>query len=764
MQRDNIEPGTALPAATGLTSGAPQPANSSNASALTPAAQEALNIQLLSAAYTKTQAEIESLINQGGDVNFQYLQWPGMTPVYAAAYHDKESAVRFLIKMKADINKATIQTYDTPLGAAAYYGHTEMCRTLLELGAELILPPNKRGHTQLDCAAMTSDSVKRALITTMFIEHLAAKYNANKDPAIIAAIDATSQKHDATLRQKFDALTLSPEAKLAIEQQALATKLGKELSVAAETKDPAEIDRLLQEGADINFQNPDWLGVTALYRAVIFGREMNVKALIKWNADVNIVTTNSNDTPIGAATHKGQVEICRILLEHGADPELLNKRGQSAFDMSDLIQDRNTKEFILNLLIENALSRAANEALEEIDPTKRVRFLSIKQLELKYKKPLMLKFIMEAMKLKVPNDRIISMLWQNIANFNDANIKDDICNMISNTDDLETKIKLCETVLTDASSPLHYILNFSRFPSIKLANESSGRLKKVRQLLEETLIAHPALIHILNETTQTKFNKELCEAALANDTAKMRSLFKLGVNINYRDTTRLGCTPLMLAVIVGSNACVNELLIHNADHNIPASGGRAEHMLLAEKHLYRGARNQLQTFLLAQPDYSVDVTPSQYSQFIGNAKVINVLSLRTQALQVKSAPQTAPIMSEPVTAATIPPANSPPAYQSIYPSLHNLVSDSQPLHLPAPQPVPTIQVIRTVDDYFEMSAEEQARTINIQPSSPARLFFHAPSQVPAETASHNSNVVEADKSVEKPAPRVHVKKAQMILQ
>ena len=118
---------------------------------------------------------------------------------------------------------------------------------------------------------------------------------------------------------------------------------------AAWKGDVAAIRALVQNGADVNAG--DDIGATALYWAARGGHPAGwhqckredpkrpdvIAALIELGADPNIqdrrpkgMGRSSGWTPLFVALHHEQFNSARVLLEHGADPNILSDQGMSA--------------------------------------------------------------------------------------------------------------------------------------------------------------------------------------------------------------------------------------------------------------------------------------------------------------------------------------------------------------------------------------------------------------------------------------------------
>lgn len=120
-----------------------------------------------------------------------------------------------------------------------------------------------------------------------------------------------------------------------------------ELSNICCQRDPKPADqrrrlvRLLKAGADIHATDKN--GVTALHHAVRFRSPVAVQTLIEHGANVNQVCRRSGSTPLhravtqtGAPGTAGRsakaVEIIKLLLSAGADPEIANNSGKKPAD------------------------------------------------------------------------------------------------------------------------------------------------------------------------------------------------------------------------------------------------------------------------------------------------------------------------------------------------------------------------------------------------------------------------------------------------
>ncbi len=76
---------------------------------------------------------------------------------------------------------------------------------------------------------------------------------------------------------------------------------------------------LHERGVDFNRAN--WIGRTFLHSAAEKGDIEAARLLLELGADIDVVELGHGSTPLGGAARKGQVEMVRFLLEAGANPK-----------------------------------------------------------------------------------------------------------------------------------------------------------------------------------------------------------------------------------------------------------------------------------------------------------------------------------------------------------------------------------------------------------------------------------------------------------
>lgn len=102
--------------------------------------------------------------------------------------------------------------------------------------------------------------------------------------------------------------------------------------------------QLLQKGADPNAKNK--LGETA----VLWCNNdiKKIKLLLEYKANLNIKTTSGNTALMAACVGNAQTEIVKLMLQHGADPLVVNNRKENALMRAATYGDTSLTRLLLN--------------------------------------------------------------------------------------------------------------------------------------------------------------------------------------------------------------------------------------------------------------------------------------------------------------------------------------------------------------------------------------------------------------------------------
>ncbi|XP_006882609.1 PREDICTED: protein phosphatase 1 regulatory subunit 12A-like isoform X3 [Elephantulus edwardii] len=219
--------------------------------------------------------EVLKLLHRGADIN--YANVDGLTALHQACIDDNADMVKFLVENGANINQPDNEGW-IPLHAAASCGYLVIAEFLIGQGAN-VGAVNSEGDTPLDTAE--EEAMEELL-----------QNEVNRQGVDIEA--ARKEEERIMLRDA----------------------------------------RQWLNSGHINDVPHGKSGGTALHVAAAKGYTEVLKLLIQAGYDVNIKDYDGW-TPLHAAAHWGKEEACRILVDSLCDMEMVNKVGQTAFDVAD---------------------------------------------------------------------------------------------------------------------------------------------------------------------------------------------------------------------------------------------------------------------------------------------------------------------------------------------------------------------------------------------------------------------------------------------
>jgi len=280
--------------------------------------------RLAMAAQQGDKDAIAVLLKEKVDVNA--APGDGTTALHWSAYRGDVDVVKMLLKAGADLKATTRIGSLTPLMLAAKTGQTGAVTTLLDAGA--------------DAKATTATGSTSLMLA-------AASGSANTVKALLdhgAEINATEKTWGETALMYAAALNRVEVAKLLIARDAdwKATTKVEKLSndTGYDPDNPNErYDNEAPKGKNEapprpkgpNMKNPDNMGgLTALHFAARDGQMETVQALIAAGVNVNLVSAADKTSPMLQAIYNGHFDIGKYLLDHGADPKLVNDDGLAA--------------------------------------------------------------------------------------------------------------------------------------------------------------------------------------------------------------------------------------------------------------------------------------------------------------------------------------------------------------------------------------------------------------------------------------------------
>jgi len=280
------------------------------------AAAENEDLRLVDAAKNQDSQQVRALLGQRADVNVRSED--GSTALLWAAHWNDVRTAELLIRAGADANVAN-DFRMTPLSQACTNASSALVDLLLKAGANPNTPIATGETPIMTCARTGNVSAVRML----FVH--GADVNA-KEPTQnqTAAMWAAAERHTQVLRTLI-------EVKADLKAH---TKTGfTPLHFAARVGDLESARMLLDAGVDVNIryqrdaENGRGRGAAeagAGGRAAAPGRASAARGAAGGGAGARADSTFPGSTPLLVATVRGQVPLALFLLDHGADPNVMD--------------------------------------------------------------------------------------------------------------------------------------------------------------------------------------------------------------------------------------------------------------------------------------------------------------------------------------------------------------------------------------------------------------------------------------------------------
>jgi len=321
---------------------------------------------LMTAARTGKAGPVEALLSHGAKIDAKERR--GQTALMWAAADGHAQVVGLLIKAGADFRAPLADSGFTPLFFAAREGRIEVVRALLKAGADVNeeMRPQKssgkgpgkgssalslaveNGHFDLALAlveAGADPNDQRSGFTPLHIMSWVRKPNRGEDDGAPPP-SASGKLSGVQFIKKWVEHGADVNVRLKTGRGApgLYNKLGATpFLMASATADVAYMRLLVELGADPSLANAD--GCTPLIAAcgdVVGTDAANEKAgeepevieaaelLLKLGADVDAVDANG-ETAMHAAAYKNLPKVIQFLADHGAKPEVWNRKNRSGW-------------------------------------------------------------------------------------------------------------------------------------------------------------------------------------------------------------------------------------------------------------------------------------------------------------------------------------------------------------------------------------------------------------------------------------------------
>jgi len=253
----------------------------------------------------------------------------GQSRLYNAVESDNESRVKRFLK-KGDNPNGDGNPRNIPIITAAEKNLYHMVQLLAENNANINIQ-NHIGFTPLmEATIQRNNRIMSYLLRND--ANLEIKAN-NGATALMVAVNADNIRGARLL--------LEGNANPNIYDNNGSSPLMKTISLG---KNPDMVELLVEFGADVNAKSPD--GTPVLMAYPYRDRIAVYKELIAHEADLNI-TNAEGQTPLIKAVLEGNLEMVKILMEHGANPHVKDNFDASAIDYS--ITQFNIKQYFDSL-------------------------------------------------------------------------------------------------------------------------------------------------------------------------------------------------------------------------------------------------------------------------------------------------------------------------------------------------------------------------------------------------------------------------------
>ena len=239
------------------------------------------------------------------------------TPLQAAAFQGHKEVVRLLLDRGAGMASAW-GLFGTALEAASQRGHKDTVQLLLERGADVNAQYGVYG-TALQAASEGGHKD----VVRMLLKH-GADVNA-RFGRLGTALQTASYEGHADIVQLLIDRGANVNAQDGFDEE---STYGTALQAASFAGHAEIVDKLLHFGADPNIESGNY--GTALQASSLAGHEQIVRLLLDWNADADILGGDYGSA-LQAASSEGHMEIAQVLLDRGADVNAHDNAHENAY-------------------------------------------------------------------------------------------------------------------------------------------------------------------------------------------------------------------------------------------------------------------------------------------------------------------------------------------------------------------------------------------------------------------------------------------------
>lgn len=277
----------------------------------------------LACAAANGSAPMVNIFLQRGIYDVNCYDNSGLTPLLQAADSGHESVVGLLLDHEEiDVNCKDARVGNTPLGCAIVEDHGAIAQMLLAHKGIDVNATNDWGIPSISLAASRDNE----FVLRLLLQHKAIRVNLQDEdgvPPIAWASDGKEQKTTRLLLQQ-EIVDINLKDNCSRTPLAWAVRRGKETAV-----------QLLLEQEGINIDAQDYDGMTPLMKTVALKSDHILRMLLEHNADVAL-TDDCGRNALSYAVEYGWDTGVRLLLQHGADPEVEVRDGIAEYGTSAL--------------------------------------------------------------------------------------------------------------------------------------------------------------------------------------------------------------------------------------------------------------------------------------------------------------------------------------------------------------------------------------------------------------------------------------------
>ena len=301
------------------------------------------NVPVLNLIVEKTPDAVKDALDAGANPNV--TDPDGKTPLMMAK---NAEAVKLLIKSGANIEART-KDNQTALMIHALYGTPDVVKTLLDAGAKI--DEKDLNYIINNTKADDRDHIYTSVNLSIIKNHVNGKRYPIADLFIFR--DYTEQMLKNAIDNGGD-----------INQK---DDRDRTLLHYACQDDEAKVKLLLKYGADPNIAENRGDGIDSGYTPLIFAVDRStpkigiIMALLQAGADVNL-KTNRGVSPLQKSVYRENIQITKLLLDHGADVNSVNAFGETPL-FSICMASKDERVQLLKLLLEHG----ANPNIKNID-------------------------------------------------------------------------------------------------------------------------------------------------------------------------------------------------------------------------------------------------------------------------------------------------------------------------------------------------------------------------------------------------------------